>query len=55
LTADAFVGYPINSRWDAQLNLSNLTNERYIVQVAARGLVQSSDEFRAKLTLTYKW
>jgi len=55
LTADAFLGYMINKRWDVQLNLNNLTNETYIVQVAAAGLVSREDEFRAKLTMTYGW
>ena len=55
LTADAFFGYEINKRWDAQLNLSNITDELYIIQVAATGLVSREDQFRAKLTVTYKW
>ena len=55
LTSDAFIGYPITKAWDAQLNLSNITDETYIIQVAATGLVQRDDGFRAKLTLTYKW
>ena len=55
LLADAFAGYAVNKHWDIQLNLSNLTNERYIIQVAATGLVQASDTFRAKLTVEYKW
>lgn len=53
--ADAFIGYTLNNRWDLQLNLNNLTNERYIIQVAATGLVQGSDTFRSKLTVKYKW
>lgn len=53
--ADAFAGYHINKHWDLQLNLNNLTNERYIIQVAASGLVQGSDTFRAKLTARYTW
>jgi outer membrane receptor protein involved in Fe transport len=53
--ADAFIGYMINNRWDLQLNLNNLTNERYIVQVAATGLIQGSDTFRSKLTVKFKW
>ncbi|WP_221031970.1 TonB-dependent siderophore receptor [Actomonas aquatica] len=55
LLADAFVGYTFNETWDAQLNLNNLTDERYIVQTAANGLVQASDTFRAKLTVSYRW
>lgn len=55
LLADAFIGYALNNRWDLQLNLENLTDERYIVQVAATGLVQGSDTFRPKLTVKYKW
>lgn len=55
LTADGFIGYQINKQWDAQLNLTNLTNETYIIQVAATGLVSREDQFRAKFTLTYNW
>lgn len=55
LLADAFLGYTPNEKWDFQVNLNNLTNERYIVQTAANGLVQGSDTFRAKLTIRYKW
>lgn len=55
LLADAFFGYTPNEKWDFQVNLNNLTDERYIVQTAANGLVQGSDTFRAKLTIRYKW
>jgi iron complex outermembrane receptor protein len=55
LTADAFIGYVINKRWDLQLNLNNLTNKRYIQQTATNGLVQGSDTFRSKLTVKYTW
>lgn len=55
LIADAFLGYTWRKNWDVQLNLSNLTDERYIIQVAANGLVQGSDTFRTKLTLRYRW
>jgi len=53
--ASAFFGYSMNKRWDLQLNLDNLTDERYIIQVATPGLVQGSDTFASKLTLKYKW
>ena len=53
--ASAFFGYAVNKRWDLQLNLDNLTNERYIVQVATPGLVQGSDTFASKLTVKYLW
>ncbi len=53
--ASAFFGYTVNKRWDLQLNLNNLTNERYIVQVATPGLVQGSDTFASKLTVKYRW
>jgi outer membrane receptor for monomeric catechols len=55
LVADAFLGYTIGRHWDLQLNLNNLTDERYIIQVAANGLVQTSDTFRSKFTLNYHW
>lgn len=53
--ASAFFGYTVNKRWDVQLNLDNLTNERYLVQVATPGLAQGSDMFAAKLTVKYRW
>jgi len=53
--ASAFFGYAVNKTWDVQLNLNNLTNERYVVQVATPGLVQGSDTFAAKLTVKYLW
>jgi outer membrane receptor protein involved in Fe transport len=53
--ADVFAGYTIGKHWDLQLNLNNITNERYIIQVADSGLVQTSDTFRAKLTVKYSW
>lgn len=55
LLASAFFGYTVNKRWDLQLNLDNLTNERYIVQVATPGLVAGSDTFASKLTVKYRW
>lgn len=55
LLADGFVGYTVNDTWDLQLNLNNITDERYILQTAANGLVQASDTFRAKLTVSYRW
>ena len=55
LLADAFFGYAPNEKWDFQLNLNNITDERYIVQTAASGLVQGSDTFQSKLTVRYKW
>ena len=55
LLADAFAGYTFSNNLDLQLNLSNITDERYILQTAANGLVQASDTFRAKLTVSYRW
>ena len=52
---DAFVGYSWGPHWNAQLNLTNVTNKRYIVQVFNQALVQASDTFRASLTLRYKY
>jgi outer membrane receptor protein involved in Fe transport len=53
--ANAFFGYAVNKNWDLTLNLNNLTDERYVVQVATPGLVQGSDTFSAKLTIKYLW
>ena len=55
LLASAFFGYAVNKRWDLQVNLDNLTNERYIVQVATPGLVAASNTFASKLTVKYRW
>lgn len=52
---DAFAGYTWGKHWNVQLNLANVTNKRYIVQVFNTALVQTSDSFRASLTTRYKF
>ncbi|MSU49212.1 MAG: TonB-dependent receptor [Opitutus sp.] len=52
---DAFAGYSWGPHWSTQLNLSNVTDKRYIVQVFNQALVQTSDTFRSSLTLRYKY
>ncbi|MBL9208326.1 MAG: hypothetical protein JNN01_24795, partial [Opitutaceae bacterium] len=41
--------------WEFQLNLDNLTDERYIVAIAATGLVQTAEPLQARLGVTYVW
>jgi len=50
-----FAGYKMGEHWDFQLNLDNVTNERYIVATAAPGLVQVAEEFRARFGVSYLW
>lgn len=54
-TWSAFARYQWNENWDVQLNLDNLTDERYIVAVATDGLVDASEGFRPRLSLKYRW
>ncbi|MBL9216027.1 MAG: TonB-dependent receptor [Opitutaceae bacterium] len=52
---DGFARYVWGNSWEAQVNLENLTDERYIVQVYGTGLVQASDPFRTRFTVRYRW
>ena len=52
---NVFAGYSYGEHWDFQLNLDNVTDERYIVARAADGLIQVSEEFRMRLGVTYRW
>ena len=52
---DAFAGYNWGAHWNVQVNVSNVTNQRYIVQVFNQALVQTSDTLRSSLTLRYKY
>jgi iron complex outermembrane recepter protein len=54
-TYNVFGRYSWGENWTLQLNLNNLTNERYIVAIAANGLVQTEPGFDAKLALRYAW
>lgn len=52
---NVFAGYRLNKSWEFQLNLDNLTDERYIVAIAATGLVQTAEPLQARLGVTYVW
>jgi iron complex outermembrane receptor protein len=54
-TYNAFARYSWGEHWSVQLNLNNLTDERYIVAIAANGLVQTEPGFDGKLAVKYKW
>lgn len=54
-TYNAFARYAWGKHWSAQLNLNNLTDERYIVAIAANGLVQTEAGFDTKLAVKYSW
>jgi len=55
LVANLFAGYRWGKHWDIQLNVDNITDERYVVNVYATGLVGVADPLRARVTLKYTW
>jgi len=54
-TYNAFARYAWGKHWSVQLNLNNFTDERYIVAIAANGLVQTEPGFESMLAVKYKW
>jgi outer membrane receptor protein involved in Fe transport len=54
-TYNVFTRYAWGKHWSVQLNLNNITNERYIVAIAANGLVQTEPGFESMLQVKYKW
>jgi len=52
---NVFAGYKWRQHWQIHLNLDNVTNKRYIVATASTGLVQTAEDFRARLGVTYRW
>lgn len=54
-TYNLFTRYSWGKHWSAQLNLNNITDERYIVAIAANGLVQTEPGFDTKLAVKYSW
>jgi outer membrane receptor protein involved in Fe transport len=50
-----FATYRWNKHWETQLNIDNVTDERYIVAIAATGLVQTADLRVARLSVKYAW
>ncbi|MBL9191291.1 MAG: TonB-dependent receptor [Opitutaceae bacterium] len=55
LTTHAFAGYRLGKRWDFQLNLDNLSDKRYILQVVTPGLVSASQGFSARFSTQFRW
>lgn len=54
-TYNIFARYAWRKHWSVQLNLNNLTDERYIVAIAGNGLVQTEPGFDTKLAIRYIW
>lgn len=54
-TYNVFARYQWGRHWSTQLNLNNITDERYIVAIAGTGLVQTEPGFDAKLAVRYTW
>ncbi len=50
-----FSSYRWNSRWSSQLNVGNLTDERYIVKITSPVLVDVNTSRRIVLSTTYYW
>ena len=54
-TYNVFTRYSWGKHWSVQLNLNNVTDQRYIVAIAANGLVQTEPGFDGMLAAKYKW
>jgi outer membrane receptor protein involved in Fe transport len=52
---NVFGSYRWGKNWTFQLNLDNLTDERYVVAIAATGLIQTAEAFRARFSVNYVW
>lgn len=52
---NVFGSYSWGKHWSTQLNLNNLTDERYIVALAANGLVQTVPGMKSTLAFKYRW
>ncbi|MEJ1972437.1 MAG: TonB-dependent receptor [Lacunisphaera sp.] len=51
----AFASYKWNKHWSVQLNLNDLSDTRYIVNIAASGLIQTQGGFQSMLGVKYTW
>lgn len=54
-TFNVFGRYAWGRHWSVQLNLDNITDERYIVAIAGNGLVQTIPGAQSNLAVKYKW
>ncbi|MDB6128341.1 MAG: TonB-dependent siderophore receptor [Verrucomicrobia bacterium] len=50
-----FGRYQINNHWSTQMNVENLTNQRYIVSIATTGLIEPSEPRRISADVKYRW
>jgi len=50
-----FAMYRWNKHWETQLNIDNVTDERYIVAIAATGLIQTADMQAVRFAVKYSW
>lgn len=55
VTYNAFASYRVGKHWSGQLNLTNFTNERYIVKVASAALVSAKRGFEPSIGVRYRW
>jgi outer membrane receptor protein involved in Fe transport len=52
---DLFGRYQFNSHWDAQVNVHNLTNKRYITSIITNGLIEANNPLQVTVMTKYKW
>ncbi len=50
-----FSRYQLNEQWSVQLNLNNITDERYISGIFNNALNATAETFRPRLSVDYKW
>ncbi len=55
VTYNLFAGYQWGKRWSLRLNWDNVTDKRYIINLARPDLLQLNDPGRARLTVKYAW
>lgn len=55
VTYNLFAGYQWGKRWSLRLNWDNVTDKRFIINLASPVLLQLNDPGRARLTVKYAW
>ncbi len=55
VTYNLFAAYQLGKRWTLRLNWDNVTDKRYIINLARPDLLQLNDPGRARLTVKYAW
>ena len=55
VTYNLFAGYQWGKRWSLRLNWDNVTDKRYIINLARADLLQLNDPGLARLTVKYAW